>query len=64
VAEIQGKDEAVHCIYRCMPIIRIIGRKSCTEIRSELFLVTNHEKPTGVDIISTSQCVENYFRSI
>jgi hypothetical protein len=47
-----------------MPIIRIIGRKSCTETRSKLLLVKNHDKLTGMDIILTSKCVENYLLSI
>jgi hypothetical protein len=62
VAEIQGKDGAVHCVRRCMPII--IGLKSRSETRSKLLLVRNHDKLTGMDIILTSKCVENYVLSI
>jgi hypothetical protein len=41
MAEIQARHGAVHCIHvgACRPIIRIIGRKCCTETGSKLFLV-------------------------
>jgi hypothetical protein len=59
VAEIQGKDGAA--LHKVHAIIRIIGRKFVRK-PVQRFLVKNHEKPTGMNVISTSKCVENYFQ--